>query len=288
MKSNKKICWWCKGKADSREHIFKKSDLKRVFGSSLNSKTSSQIIDDGLKQQRVQGPNSKFVKWEANLCSNCNNSRSSSFDRSYDEFIKNMQPFFIQIMKDKYIDLRLIFEEEWKCKFNELLKYYIKHISCRLSHHTLEVPKNIIDFLNDSDCLRDIVVQFEMRPMNKIAAETSNSMFNDTFEVLRVGLFNAVEKDLNGKKSAISFFSWLTTGWISVNYVIQEKIYPDGFNSLENPIMPLDIGSVVFPEAFEHLSNIVEKISFLDEFGRAGNSQSLQKYYSKIIENKTI
>jgi hypothetical protein len=283
MKNQNKDCWWCKSKADSREHIFKKSDLKRTFRKSVNSKKSYQIIDNGLKQHRAQGPNSKFVKWEANLCSSCNNSRSSSFDKSYDEFIENMQPYFIQIMKDKYIDLSLVFGNEWKVKFSNLLKYYVKHISCRLSHHILDVPKNIIDFLNGDDSLRDIIFNFEVRPMNKIAAETSNEMFNDSFEVLRVGLFNAAEKEENGKQSAFSFFSWLSTGWISVNYVIQNDFSPNGFNHLENSIFPLNIGPIVLPEEFEYLPNIAEKISFLDEYERRGNNQNLQKYYSRII-----
>lgn len=288
MEGHKKNCWWCKDKANSREHIFKKSDLKRVFGSTLNPPTSSQIIEDGIRQRRVQGPDSRFVKWEANLCSKCNNSKSSPFDRAYDEFVKNMQPLFTQTMRDKSIDLRLIFGEDWKYRFNELLKYYVKHIACRLSHHLLEVPQNIIDFLNDFDRLRDIIFQFEVRPMNKIVAETSNSMFNNQFEVLRVGLLSGVENNINGNKSTTSYFSWLTTGWISVGYVIQDNIYPDGFNSLENSIIPLEIGPIVSSVKYKHLPNIAEKTSFLDDFGRTGNSLSLQKYYCKLLGNKAL
>lgn len=286
MKNRQKDCWWCKEKGDSREHLFKKSDLKRVFSSSNNPKTSFQIIDDGVKQQRVQGPNSKFVKWEANLCANCNNSRSSSFDNAYDEFIKNIQPFFIQAMKNEYIDLRLVFGKEWKPKFNRLLKYYVKHISCRLSHHLLDIPKNLIDFLNGDDSLRDIVFQFEVRPMNKMVAETSNSMFNGSFEVLRVGLLNAIEKGIDEEKVTIGFFSWLTTGWITVNYITQNNVSTIGFNALENPILPLSIGPIIPPELFEHLPNIAEKTSFLDEYERTGNSKKLHKYYVRIIENR--
>jgi hypothetical protein len=288
MKIKNKSCWWCDNKADSREHIFKKSDLKRIFGNRSYTHNSAPIIDDGIKLRKVQSPDSRFVKWQANLCSNCNNARSSPFDKAYDEFIEKIQPFFFQIMRDKHIDLRLIFGDEWEAKYKNLLKYYIKHIGCRLSNHELGATKNIVDFLNNDDKLRDVAYSFEIRPMNNIAAQVSNDMFNDNYEVLNVGLFHAMEKDEFGKKSAIALFSWLTTGWISFNYLIQNKIAQKGAEDIKNSILHFEIGPTFDPEQFSHLPNIAEKISFIDNFGRIGNAEELASYYSKIKEKRMM
>ncbi|MCO6491692.1 MAG: hypothetical protein J5I98_24965 [Phaeodactylibacter sp.] len=285
MKKNSNKCWWCKNKADSREHIFKRSDLKRIFGNSSYDKITGPIIDDGIRQRKVQGTNSRFVKWKANLCSDCNNARSSSFDKAYDEFIQNIQPFFLQVMKDKCLDLRLIFGEDWSDKYKKLIKYYAKHIGCRLSNHELGVTENIIDFLNDTDKLRDIAFTFEIRPMNQIAALTSNEMFDDNYEVLNAGLFHAMEKNEGENQSAIALFSWLTTGWLSFNYIVQENIVPSGTRKIKSPILRFEIGPIIGPEQFEHLPNIAEKISFIEDFGRTGNRQELAGYYSRIKKN---
>jgi hypothetical protein len=288
MKDESKTCWWCENEADSREHIFKKSDLKRIYGNTSYTHEFAPIIDDGINQRKVQGPNSRFVKWQANLCSNCNNAKSSSFDKAYDEFIKNVQPFFIEIMNNKFIDLQLIFGDEWEIKFKNLLKYYTKHIGCRLSNHELGTTKNIIDFLDNEDKLKDIAFTFEVRPMNKLAAEVSNEMFNDNYEVLNAGLFHAMEKNEYGKKSAAALFSWLTTGWISFNYLIQDRVAPYGMNNLRNSILQFDIGPIINPEELDNFSNIADKISYLEDFGRVGNSNELQIYYAKIKERITV
>lgn len=282
MEDKSKACWWCNNKADSREHIFKKSDLKRIYGNSSFSHQSAPIIDDGTMQRKIQSINSKFVKWGTNLCSICNNSRSSRFDRTYDEFVTKIQSFFIQIMRDEYIDLRLIFGDEWKRKFKDLIKYYTKHIGCRLSNHELGVTKNIIDFLNDIDDLNDIAFTFEIRPMNKIVADASNDLLNGNYEVLNVGLFHAIKENEFEEKSVIAFFSWLTTGWISFNYLVQPGVSQNEISNLRNSKLFFDIGPIVNLEQLNHLPNIAEKIAYVEDYGRTENSQELQTYYSKI------
>lgn len=281
-------CWWCGNLADSGEHIFKKSDLKRIFGPPLYPADFEMFIDDGINSKKVRGPKSKLVKWKANLCENCNNARSSPFDLAYTKFINKIQPYFIQIQRDKFLDLRTIFGDDWQSEFTNVIKYYIKHIGCRLSHEDLGVPKNLINFLNGNDHLKDVVFNVEIRPSNKIAADVSNEMFNHNYEVLRVGRFNAIEIEDNGDKFAIGFFSWLTTNWVSLNYIIQPGISESGFDKLASPILPVLIAPMIMSEQFEHLPNIAEKVTFLEELGRMGDEETLQKYYSSILKNKTL
>ena len=84
-------CWWCGAEANSREHAIKKTDIKRVYGNPPYSNQNQPFVASGPnKRFKVQEPNSKKVKFNLNLCSECNNSRSSSFDRAYDKFVVNV------------------------------------------------------------------------------------------------------------------------------------------------------------------------------------------------------
>ncbi len=75
-------CWWCGATANSREHKFKRSDLARMRG------PKGLIWGDSTGESRAvrSDRRSSLVKFEANLCSTCNNARSQPFDRAYDEF----------------------------------------------------------------------------------------------------------------------------------------------------------------------------------------------------------
>lgn len=85
-------CWWCESSDLSREHKYKKSDIKREYFSDqeIHDRVKINLVsikDLSEKGKAVQGPNSNAIKFEANICKNCNNSRSQSFDFSYDKFI---------------------------------------------------------------------------------------------------------------------------------------------------------------------------------------------------------
>ncbi len=146
----KELCWWCGNRADSGEHKYKKADLMREFGRGPY-KGDEEIVRGITGQLRkIQGPNSREAKFESNLCQKCNNEKSQPFDRDYDKFAQ-----FIKANEDKIIDTRQfrfsdIYGKDWKdCRVN-LLRYYVKHVCCRLAYEKILIKHEIIDFLNGS------------------------------------------------------------------------------------------------------------------------------------------
>ncbi len=84
---SKTCCWICNKIADSAEHRIKKSDLGNLYGSGSYKGENSVVLIRAGQESKVQGPNSKIVKYKKNLCSKCNNEFSQPFDKSYEHFI---------------------------------------------------------------------------------------------------------------------------------------------------------------------------------------------------------
>ena len=63
-------CWWCGNTADSREHKYKSSDIKREFGkhSYKGNKAVKRIFDELDRGDNVQGANSNFLKFGFTIC----------------------------------------------------------------------------------------------------------------------------------------------------------------------------------------------------------------------------
>lgn len=270
--NNRKACWWC-GKVSSGksgEHIIKKTDIKDAFGMPPYSYDSNPILSDGEKKRLVQGPNSKLVKWNSNLCRKCNNENSQLFDIAYSQFIENTKPLFLQILSTRKIDLEVIYKEFWKKDFTNLIKYIVKHVSCRLDQDLNYVPKNFIDFLNCDAPLFDLAINIEIRPLNEISRRITN------YPILGLGELNSVNQSL---------ISWLTTGFISFNYVIGSNINP-GFESIESNILKVTSGRLNEPtNILDPYESISKKNERIDNFDRIGSDITLNNFYVNTIQN---
>lgn len=76
---------WCGDAASSREHKWKKSEIKALYGPAGSQHYSLLWIGEDGNHRNVQGPDSDLMKFEKSLCAKCNNSRSQPFDLSYDQ-----------------------------------------------------------------------------------------------------------------------------------------------------------------------------------------------------------
>jgi hypothetical protein len=146
-------CWWCGSLDLSKEHKYKKSDIKREYykdvkeGATINLGLY-EISNLSKKGMPIQGPNSKVVKFKANLCQKCNNERSQEFDKSYDKLISFLKLNETKTLENPKISMRDIFGLNWRAEKEYFIKYFIKNLGCLLSEVNIEVPKNIIDFLD--------------------------------------------------------------------------------------------------------------------------------------------
>ncbi len=148
-------CWWCDaGTANSAEHKFKRSDLARDFG------RGAFLADGGLAEvsgrdnqvRRIQGPSSRRLKFLPVLCARCNNTRSQPFDRAYDCFIEWVMSHEIRVLTERKIDLEDVFGPQWRPQTDDVRRYFVKHVGCRLAEcaqrYKVYVGADLIAFLD--------------------------------------------------------------------------------------------------------------------------------------------
>jgi hypothetical protein len=157
-------CWWCGSIADSREHKYKSTDLKREFGK-YSYKGENKIVRVGRSEDgdEIQGPNSDIVKFRKTICRNCNAAKSKEMDSDYNLFIEYLKDNEDEIYKSKSFNSSAIFSTEWKEKILSVKRYFVKHICCHLAEVNIEIQKDAIDFLNGSNNLESISMGMALR-----------------------------------------------------------------------------------------------------------------------------
>jgi hypothetical protein len=142
------LCWWCGATADSREHKYKRTDLTRTFGPGPYVGDAAIVRGvDGMSRQ-VQGPKSDELKFPPVLCATCNNARSQPFDFAYDLFTEFVTQYGDRILRDRTFRLSDVYDGTWRTAKDDLAKYYVKHIGCRLADAGIKVEQPILDYLD--------------------------------------------------------------------------------------------------------------------------------------------
>jgi hypothetical protein len=135
-------CWICGNPADSREHKFKKSD---VAHSSKTWAPADQpyFIRDG-NWRRIQGPDSQLVKFERKvICQHCNTTCTQPFDRAYERFATWVNQRGASLMADDRIDFEQIYGAQFQGGVLNLVKYFAKHLGCRLAADGYTIPPSL-------------------------------------------------------------------------------------------------------------------------------------------------
>lgn len=148
-------CWWCGGKANTREHKFKLSDLKR-----MSIGTSEPLVwgDDKMLANVRSIRKSDRVKFSQNLCSNCNNARSQKFDYAYDKFSNYVWSKRGSLWNSRYMDMWKIYGAEWQSESLHLARYIVKHAGCRIADDGFTVPQGFGNFLDGGEFLNNFHV----------------------------------------------------------------------------------------------------------------------------------
>ena len=143
------VCWWCGNEADSREHKYKRSDIVSQFGSGPYRDVVRGQEGDST-WSNVQGPDSKWLKFEKNLCSVCNNSASQPYDQAYECVMQYVNAHSEVILSSHALDFAAIdFRDGWRALQTRMIGYLVKHAACRLAEARVEVPKEYVDFLDN-------------------------------------------------------------------------------------------------------------------------------------------
>jgi hypothetical protein len=147
------VCWWCGAPADSREHKFKRSDLVREHGvAPYNDGATLSIVGSGGSRY-VRSNRSDPLKFSPSLCQPCNNTRSQAHDRAYDRFIEWVLAHEDDVLRTRQVDLEAVFGSTWSADSLDVLRYFAKHVGCRLAEiiqagYPFAIPGDLIEFLD--------------------------------------------------------------------------------------------------------------------------------------------
>jgi hypothetical protein len=148
-------CWMCGGIADSREHIFKASDLRRIFDKDGYAFENLPFHFKSGQHRRIPGPKSALMKYEPNLCSNCNNNVSSPYDLSY-EMLSKWFDTNKNINAAGEIDFTDVFGDQIRPYdgIYSLYQYCSKALGCRILSSGHVLPRHFPNPISDNCCER--------------------------------------------------------------------------------------------------------------------------------------
>ena len=201
-------CWICGKPADTAEHTVKKSDLIRISGSKFFEKNNRLVKHTADKRIIIQGPDSKYVKYEKSLCKKCNNEVTQPYDRAYDLFIcliiENCN-----ILNTKKKRFNKIYPHDTKVHQLNLFKYFVKSFGCQLIENGEKVPLDLVNFLNGKDKKHKLILAFSIRddiPNND----------NSFFKFYQVHNLERLKDTDTGKD--VKFIWAETIGWLRISY----------------------------------------------------------------------
>lgn len=184
----------CGEQADTGEHKIKKYLLNKEY--------RQYFLDKGMLHfkngswTKIQGSNSKKLKYQNTLCATCNNSKTKKYDLAYDKFVDYVLANKTIIAEKQTIDLTEIYKDNYQEKWN-LFKYFVKIFGCDLVDSKCIVPLDLVELLNNKETNIKFYICF--------------SVFYDGIGATGIG-----ELLTNDSKTTFSFSSYF--GNLNINY----------------------------------------------------------------------
>ncbi len=151
-------CWICGNIADSAEHKFKTSDLKKSLGKKINGFYISRNIIE------INSYKDKVLKFPKVICINCNNNLTRSHDDAYDKFVEFCLENHEEILISRNINFEKIYGENWELEKLNLYRYYAKHAGCKIITANPKTDlKNLSEFIKGNTQVFDFILQFELK-----------------------------------------------------------------------------------------------------------------------------
>lgn len=228
-------CWWCSDVANSREHKWKASELREIFGKGDYGREVVWASGDDLTNLR--SARSSGAKFSATMCVRCNNERSQPFDYAYSEWSSYAIRHHDDIVATRRVNFEDVFGDQTPEKLPLLARYYVKHICCRLAEDRIAIPTELICFLDgDVDRLTSVTAQLGVR---EEIHEMMEGPGPDAFGVWMrpsMALFSA------SRLVVTDFMSGIGLGAIELLYAVITESMEDrdpGPGVLENPVQQL-------------------------------------------------
>ncbi len=204
-------CWICEDSANSNEHKFKASGIKKMFGKQFSV---PMIFKTGEKEKKLQGPNSQLLKFSRNICRTCNNELTQEHDKAFDSLISTVLEQYDYIYNDNQFSVETFYSEKWEINYLNLFKYFAKIIGCRLNENGFsEKTENLSRFIKGEIDNMFISLSFEAKQGTKLLLQATQT--NESSQTI----FNGETCQYITDELEEYFHGWTSVNWFTIHWV---------------------------------------------------------------------
>mgnify|MGYP007011822093 CR=1 FL=1 len=173
-------CWICGNIANSKEHKFKASDIKRVLG----KKFDAYFVHENATQ--IKSYKDRLLKFPEIICEECNVTRTREHDDAYDIFINYCISNYETLLAQGEINFETIFGQIWIENKRNLYRYFAKHAGCKIMtcETVKKYPQNLIElskFILGASESPNFVLKFELKQVIKFITDTKKKIENQEY-----------------------------------------------------------------------------------------------------------
>lgn len=153
-------CWICASSCRSREHRFKASDAKQLFGKIDENKPifSRNSVGSPVK---IGSVNSNRLTFRTPICKECNNHRSQPYDSAWQELSRFVSD--VHSTEDTFlnkIELKKVFGDQYRSKILDVYLYFVKYFGCQAKDDEVQIE---LSPFAEAFLQRKEILQFQLR-----------------------------------------------------------------------------------------------------------------------------
>jgi hypothetical protein len=268
-------CWICGNVADSEEHKFKASLLKRSFGKKYGPKNPHVFIQ-GEVYTYLENYKSKALKFPKVICTRCNNTLTKPHDNAFDIFVEYSIKNYKLLIENGTINFELIYGNDWQVQSNNFYKYIAKHMGCKIV--TGNKPFDITDlssYIKNDYLTPKLYITFDLKE------GIHNTMME--FDLQYPHLYNSTTfyHNINQRE----FFG----GWITIKSLSVVWIYANNFELNNNRMYKESKHKlkISYQKDFDLQKKFIDPLKLINfyEYGGEESLENLNRYFSGILGN---
>ncbi len=125
------LCWICGGQADSGEHRFKASDIRRIL--TLSPQSPGYLHSNvGEINRKIGSAKSRTLQFSRSVCARCNDTKTQCYDRAWDVLSGHIRDRWREIRERRSVDLVAAFGSDVAAAALDVHLYFLKAFGCKL------------------------------------------------------------------------------------------------------------------------------------------------------------
>ena len=222
------LCWICRtNPADSSEHIFKARDLQRLYGGADPSPENWPYHFKSDKHPgRLKGTDAQRAKYPKIMCRECNNARTSDFDRAYDALSDYLMAKQLDQDLDA-IDFQEVFGSDYVAKLDLLKRYLVKSLGCRIIVTEYLMPVDFPKPLTGKNLERLTFSICRHNPFKGLGEAADEGMAGMLGKGNLLGQYSRSHHEKTGERLLLTALWWENLGLFQINYWLNIAHNPD-------------------------------------------------------------